>query len=91
MTESHDGPWTPDNSDERQRKGYAAIEACLEELAGLLAEVSGTEMPMVTDWVLLTEWSTLSGFVLSRWAKPNVPVWRQRALQMWDLDSGVDR
>lgn len=87
LGEPNDAGWIDDPDTDRHKRGYEAIQRCLQELASIMGEATNAEMPMVTDWVLLTEWSTFNGYYLSRWAMPNVPTWRQRAMQQWDLDT----
>lgn len=87
MIEPDESGWLSDEDEDRQKRGYEAINRCLQELAAIMAETTGSEMPMVSDWVLLTEWNTFNGYYLSRWGMPNVPTWRQRAMQQWDLDT----
>lgn len=70
---------------------HAIIDKALAELAAVIASDTGRDQPIATNWVLVSEWSTLDGerFISRDW-DPRGTIWQRDGMLHHALYSNWD-
>lgn len=69
-----------------QAAEQAAVEEMLHKLALNITKDTGSEQPMCTGWVLVTQWSTVDGQqYVSRYWDDKLPTWQREGLLHYAL------
>lgn len=69
------------DQDDQDDPGRTIIERALAELAAVIAANTGSDQPICTNYVLVSEWSTVDGqqWITREWAQRST-VWQRDGL-----------